>query len=519
VTILAWTVLASLLLGLRFSPNWVQFLAAAREAEAAASYPAQKRAIDRAMISGASERGALVTDQKSDWGVSIDDPNHKALRWRLLPAVIGRVLQLSDWATLGLAHLGCLALVLCLVGLGMTGGQKAGLDGLWLALTAGASAPLITSLGWLGYYDSLLALGLLAVAFMSHRGGVAAACLLTPWVDERFVIAVPLALLVRWYGQKEGDLKTWIRREALAPIFLTLCFAGIRLRLGGSGGSQTVEDYVRTFVFGQEITAADRAFGAWSGLRISWLVIFAGLLATWLSAHRDKNGRAPAAALALGLMAVVTGLVGAISAQDTARSMVLLFPLVPWAWKTAAEYWPRAWAWSGPTLALIALAAPAHQVFGKSRIPVPPDPSQPADHPLARAENNLGYLHDHGHDGVRNPSEAAKWYRRAAEAGLAEAQFNLAVLLVLDPAAKADRAEIERWLVAAAQQGLLPARRSLAFLYYGNKGFTKDLPRAWAWLSIAGEQVERAKELFGELTPEEQAEAIRIKSSLLTTRP
>ncbi len=287
--ILAWTVLAWLLLGLRFSPDWVQFFAAVREAEATAVNPTQKRAIDRAMISGASERGALVIDQKNDWGVSIDDPHHKALRWRLLPPVIGSVLQLSDWATLALAHLGCLVLVLTLVQQGMTGDPKAGLGGLWLALTAGASAPLITSLGWLGYYDSFLALGLLAVAFMRHRSGVAAACLLTPWVDERFVIAVPLALLVRWYGRKECDLKSWIRREALAPALLTLGFAGLRLRLGGAGGSQTVEDYVRTFIFDQEITATDRAFGVWSGLRIGWLVISAGWRRPQVSSPRSPH--------------------------------------------------------------------------------------------------------------------------------------------------------------------------------------------------------------------------------------
>ena len=37
---------------------------------------------------------------------------------------------------------------------------------------------------------------LLAVAFAPGRVPVLAACLLTPWIDERFVLGLPLALLV-----------------------------------------------------------------------------------------------------------------------------------------------------------------------------------------------------------------------------------------------------------------------------------------------------------------------------------
>ena len=46
------------------------------------------------------------------------------------------------------------------------------------------------------------------------------------------------------------------------------------------------------------------------------------------------------------------------------------------------------------------------------------------------AQLNLGAAYDHGLAGItRDPALAVLWYRRAAEAGLAEAQFNLA----LDP--------------------------------------------------------------------------------------
>jgi hypothetical protein len=513
--IATWTVLAALILGLRFSPDWVRFLAEASEAEAAATSAAQQPAIARALISGAAERGALVIDQKNDLGFVIADPLHQALRWRLLAPAIGRALRLSDWATLGLAHLGCIGLILALVVLGTPEGSPFGLGGLWLALVAGATAPVITSLGWLGYYDSLLALGLLVVAFTRHRGAVAAACLLTPWVDERFVVALPLALLVRWNVSSNSNPKAWLRHEAAGPIVLTLAFTMTRLSLGGTGGSQTVGDYIRTFIFGQEITLADRIFGAWSGLRMGWVIIVAGLGSAWLGTPDVSHRRAAA----LGLVTFATLTVGLASAQDTARATVLIIPLLPWAWASAIERWPRPWRWIGPMLALGAIFLPAHQVFGRIYTIVPPASDRPADHPLVRAENNLGYLHDQGVGRVRNPVEAAKWYRRAAEAGLAEAQFNLAMLLLADRASPKEKNEIERWLVAAARQGLQPARRTLIFLYHGNHGFKKELTRAWAWLSLAGEQPTYAADLFAQLGPEGQIEATRIKRSLLGEEP
>lgn len=501
---------AAIVLALRFSPDWFRFLAEAREAESVATDATQRRAIDRAFVSGAAERGARVLDQQRNLGATIDDPNHQALRWRLLPPAVGRVCGLSDWATLGLAHLGCAGLVLMLVSIGTPRGSPLGLGGLWLALTAGATAPIITSLGWLGYYDSLLALGLLSVAFTRPRGVVVAACLLTPWVDERFVLGLPLALLVRWQQSGEQTPKTWLHREAAVPLVLTLAFAFTRLALGGTGGSQTVADYVRTFILDQEITPTDRLIGAWSGLRLGWFVLIVGLAARW--SQGGGKGRIRIAALAG--VALTTAVIGVCSAQDTARATVLILPVIPWGWLAAHRQWPRACRWGAPLLALAAFLAPAHQVFGRIRLPVPPPASQPDAHPLVRAQNNLGYLHASGETAPRNPTEARKWYTRAAEAGLAEAQFNLAVLILRSDPATRDAQEAEGWLLAAAQQGLAPAQRSLATLYLGNYGFTKNLPLAWSWLSLSDAPAEAALALFEQLSPAEQAEALRLKASL-----
>ena len=48
-----------------------------------------------------------------------------------------------------------------------------------------------------------------------------------------------------------------------------------------------------------------------------------------------------------------------------------------------------------------------------------------AEQGLATAQCNLGWCYDNGRGVTQNYAEAAKWYRKAAEQGYAHAQFNL----------------------------------------------------------------------------------------------
>ena len=60
--------------------------------------------------------------------------------------------------------------------------------------------------------------------------------------------------------------------------------------------------------------------------------------------------------------------------------------------------------------------------------------------------------------GARNLQESAKWYRVAADKGLAPAQFALGVLYVNGEGVAKDAAEARKWLSAAAGQGSTPAK-------------------------------------------------------------
>jgi len=84
-------------------------------------------------------------------------------------------------------------------------------------------------------------------------------------------------------------------------------------------------------------------------------------------------------------------------------------------------------------------------------------------HHHVHSQYTLGMLYLWGKEGkasgVRhNRSEAAVWFKKAAEQGNAQAQYLLAVLLAQGEGVKKDEAAAEQWLQKAEQGGLKNAR-------------------------------------------------------------
>lgn len=79
------------------------------------------------------------------------------------------------------------------------------------------------------------------------------------------------------------------------------------------------------------------------------------------------------------------------------------------------------------------------------------------------AQNSFGLRFDSGQGVPRSNAEAAKWFRRAAQQGLSEAQFNLGRLLYASSVSPLPvgigeaRIEAYMWFHLAAAQGHLPA--------------------------------------------------------------
>ena len=63
----------------------------------------------------------------------------------------------------------------------------------------------------------------------------------------------------------------------------------------------------------------------------------------------------------------------------------------------------------------------------------------------AASQFNFGYLHQHGLALPRNATEAARWYRAAADKGRVEAQFSLGTLYETGSGVSRDLAAAYRW--------------------------------------------------------------------------
>ena len=97
-------------------------------------------------------------------------------------------------------------------------------------------------------------------------------------------------------------------------------------------------------------------------------------------------------------------------------------------------------------------------------------------------------------------SEAVKWYRKAAEQGLAAAQYNLAFIYANDKAQSirgnmpdtgvpVNYAEAVKWYRKAAEQGYAMAQVNLGLMYAEGLGVPEDYVRAFMWSAVARMQV------------------------------
>ena len=404
-----------------FSPSWGAFRLWSRVPELAG------------MIE--TRRAVSVLAQIEHPGTPIADELHRAIQWRLFFPLVGRVLQLPPPLFFGLAYAGCLLVLAYLVTL-LRRAHFDWTESALATLALGSASWFFTSTGWLGYFDSWLALALLLAAFARSHHLVWLACLLAPWIDERFAAAAPLALLCRWLHGPENFV---LRRDAAVPAALLAGFLLVRLGLlsGHSAAGATVSGYLgsRNFL---DAPLARIAFGIWEGLRAGWCFALAAVYLLW--PHRGR-------ALALGAALLALGVLGLATAQDYARSMTMLLPAAVLGLVLARATRHR---WLPPTLRLaaaVALIAPAHHVMNDAVAPI--FNLQHAlsflDHPPAIAMPELYEL--------RAFHAMGRGDFAAAEADLA-----LAIKLARNPASPAK----QRGILAASQQRWPDAHRDFS---------------------------------------------------------
>jgi uncharacterized protein len=140
-------------------------------------------------------------------------------------------------------------------------------------------------------------------------------------------------------------------------------------------------------------------------------------------------------------------------------------------------------------LALLALLS----VAATTAIAAKPAPDQEvrakADAGDIAACYELGLRYDAGRGGVaRDLAQAAAWYRRAAEGGLAAAQNSLGSLYQAGEGVDQSFTEALAWYQKAADQGHPQATHNLGYLYDEGNGVPEDNARAIALYGRAAEQ-------------------------------
>jgi hypothetical protein len=236
-----------------------------------------------------------------------------AMRWRLLPPVACRLLRLPGNSALVVPWVGVVALTIYATvilrrrrsGLSFVAGGT---------LLFAASSAVLVPTGWLGMNDGWAWFGLLAVSFGRSRLAIPLACLLCPWVDERFLLALPLAWIVRCQDRSEPVIsRSLVQLSWLAPYAAVRM--GFDLGLLAHRGRQS-------FFHGEAWELVHRIpyvpIAWWMALRAAWVPVCAAL---WLAPT-------PARRTALGLALAATLLAGPLVASDMSRSAAMVVPVL-----------------------------------------------------------------------------------------------------------------------------------------------------------------------------------------------
>jgi TPR repeat protein len=104
-----------------------------------------------------------------------------------------------------------------------------------------------------------------------------------------------------------------------------------------------------------------------------------------------------------------------------------------------------------------------------------------------RAQNEIGWMYQHGLGIDPDPTQAARWYRKAAVQGLAVAQTNLGIMYNDGAGVARDPREAARLFDLAARQNDAAALNNLGVLYDKGVGVPEDNRRAAELLQKAAE--------------------------------
>jgi TPR repeat protein len=111
-----------------------------------------------------------------------------------------------------------------------------------------------------------------------------------------------------------------------------------------------------------------------------------------------------------------------------------------------------------------------------------------AEQNLADAQFNMGECYANGQGVAKNEAEAVKWYRKAAEQKDAKTESNLGECYEKGQGVAKDEAEAVKWYRNAAEQNLAYAQFNLGVCYANGQGVAKNEAEKVKWYRKAAEQ-------------------------------
>ncbi|MCG3776408.1 MAG: Secretory immunoglobulin A-binding protein EsiB [Nitrospira sp.] len=95
-------------------------------------------------------------------------------------------------------------------------------------------------------------------------------------------------------------------------------------------------------------------------------------------------------------------------------------------------------------------------------------------------------------------AQAAAWYRKAAEQGVAQTQCILGFSYAEGQGVPQDDAQAAAWYRKAAEQGFAGAQHNLGLMYAEGQGVQEDYVEGYKWLNLAASRASSEKKRYAE---------------------
>ncbi len=297
------------------------------------------------------------------WSPVTKDVN-KVIQWRLLFPVVWHYLRLPPGLYLAMPQIGCL--LACWLTAWLMHKSALTWQQTWLATTLFATCSwFFVSAGWLASFDSWLVLGLVAAAFVRSRWVLGLSCALTPWIDERFLLAMPVVMLVRAIalGHIENRRGREIVLDLAVAVAASLPYPTFRALVWLRGDADSTNYLRYHWQRAWDVPLGTYLAGLWSGYRAGWLLLGA---AVWFTAQRLHY----LYGAALGVLIVVSAVGGLFIAADMSRTLMILCPVILLGIVLWQRFQPASFRYALPGLLLANLLLPASHVMWFAAHPI-----------------------------------------------------------------------------------------------------------------------------------------------------